>query len=253
MKKRRKCFHLLMVILGSTMPVLAQDADRLLKTAQRFEQLGEIDLAIGTLQDAARLTPDNPEIQKVLARQYLSKINDTAGTGNKKHYAQMALDLAQKAAEKLPEDSAAHVGLAAAYGKGCEFVDPKTRAEYSRKIYAEANRALQLDPTSDFGHLILARWNFQMATLNPLMKGIAQMVYGRLPAASREEAILHFKKAIELAPGRITHHAEYAEALELMGDRAGARQQWTKVTALKPISAQDRRYELEAVERGKSS
>jgi hypothetical protein len=45
------------------------------------------------------------------------------------------------------------------------------------------------------------------------------------------------------------HHAEYAKALDELGDTVAARQQWTKVTELKPIWAQDRRYQAMAVQR----
>ena len=75
------------------------------------------------------------------------------------------------------------------------------------------------------------------------------MIYGQFPAASMEEAITHYKKAIELAPERIVHHAEYAKALDVLGDTAAARQQWTKVTELKPIWADDRRYKAMAMQR----
>jgi tetratricopeptide (TPR) repeat protein len=97
--------------------------------------------------------------------------------------------------------------------------------------------------------LILAQWNLQMAFLNPFLKAFAQMIYGQFPAASREEAIAHYKKAIELAPERIVHHAEYAKALDALGDTVAAREQWTKVTELKPVWAQDRRYQAMAMQR----
>jgi tetratricopeptide (TPR) repeat protein len=133
--------------------------------------------------------------------------------------------------------------LAAAYGKLCDVVDQRTKIEYSKSVYSNVTRGLQLDPNSDFGHLILARWQFEMSTLNPLLKGFAQMVYGRFPSASKEEAIANFKKAIEIAPQRIVHHAEYAHALDVFGDKEGAQKEWQKVTELKPIYAQDRRYQ----------
>ena len=59
--------------------------------------------------------------------------------------------------------------------------------------------------------------------------------------------ILHWP--IELAPERIVHHAEFAKALDVMGDSSDALQQWRKVTELKPIYAQDKRYEAMAIKR----
>jgi tetratricopeptide (TPR) repeat protein len=96
--------------------------------------------------------------------------------------------------------------------------------------------------------LILARWNFEMATLNPLLKGIAELVYGQFPPASTQAAIIHFKKAIELNPTRVIHHAEYAKALEALGDKEQAREEWTKVIELKAVDAQDRFYQRVAAE-----
>jgi tetratricopeptide (TPR) repeat protein len=227
----------------------AEGISQLIADAEQLEKRGETDSAITVLKTAEHSSPENIQIEKLLARQYVLKVDDAADPASKMTYAEMARDLARKAAEKLPNDSEAQVELAAAYGKLCYLVDGKTKVEYSKLVYAEANKALELDPGSDFGHLILAQWNLQMVFLNPFLKAFAQMIYGQFPVASTEEAIAHYKRAIELAPERIVHHAEYAKALDLMGDSAAARQQWTKVTELRPIWAQDRRYQAMATQR----
>ena len=229
--------------------LLADGVGQLIADAEQLEKRGETDSAINVLKNAEHSSPENIQIEKLLARQYVLKVDDAADPASKKSYAEMARDLAQKAAEKLPNDSEAQVELAAAYGKLCDLVDGKTKIEYSKLVYAEARKALQLDPESDFGHLVLAQWNLQMAFLNPFLKAFAQLIYGQFPTASTQEAISHYKRAIELAPERIVHHAEYAKALDLIGDNVAARQQWTKVTELKPIWAQDRRYQTMAVQR----
>jgi len=57
------------------------------------------------------------------------------------------------------------------------------------------------------------------------------------------------RSSIELAPDRIVHHAEFAKALDTMGDRTAAREQWQQVVELKPVFAQDRRYQEMALKR----
>jgi tetratricopeptide (TPR) repeat protein len=240
-------FFLLLPTL--TLALVAEDAGHLINDAEQLEKKGDTDSAITVLKTADRLAPENIEITKLLARQYVLKVDDAADPTAKKTYAEMALDLARKAAEKLPNDSEAQVALAAAYGKLCDLVDGKTKLEYSKQVYLEATKALRLDPGSDFGHLILAQWNFQMAFLNPFLKALTQLIYGQFPPASKEEAIIEYEKAIQLAPERIVHHAEFAKALDVMGDTNEARQQWTKVTELKPIYAQDKRYQAMAFKR----
>jgi len=244
---QRICVFLYAIIVA--LSVAAEDVDHLITDAEQLEKRGETDSAIAVLKNANKLDPENIQIAKLLARQYVLKVDDATDPAAKKTFGEMALILARKAADKLPNDSDAHVALAAAYGKLCDLVDPKTRVEYSKQVYIEANKALRLDPDSDFAHLVLAQWNFQMVSLNPILKGLTEVIYGQFPTASKEEAIAHYKKAIELAPERIVHHAEYAKALDVMGDLSAARQQWTKVTELKPIYAQDRRYQAMAIKR----
>jgi tetratricopeptide (TPR) repeat protein len=227
----------------------AENVEHLITDAEQLEKQGDTDSAITVLKTADRSSPDNTEVTKLLARQYVLKVDDATDPSAKKTFAEMALDLARKAADKLPNDSEAQLGLAAAYGKLCDLVDGKTKVEYSKQVYFEATKALRLDPGSDFGHLILAQWNFQMVFLNPFLKTLAEMMYGQFPAASKEEAIAQYEKAIQLAPERIVHHAEFAKALDVMGDKSEARQQWAKVTELKPIYAQDKRYQAMAIKR----
>jgi tetratricopeptide (TPR) repeat protein len=244
-----KLISMLCGFFGLAVSLLAQDVSRLITDAELLEKRGETDSAIAVLKNAERFSPENLEVEKLLARQYVLKVDDATDPATKKSYGEMARALAEKAADRLPNDSEAQVGLAAAYGKLCDLVDVKTKVEYSKLVYAEATKAVELDPNSDFGHLILAKWNLQMAFLNPFLKVYVELIYGQFPAASKEEAITHYKRAIELAPQRIVHHAEYAKALDQMGEMAAARQQWTKVTELKPIYAQDRRYQAMAVQR----
>jgi tetratricopeptide (TPR) repeat protein len=224
----------------------AADLAANLGQADQAEQAGETDHAIEILKRAETQDHDNAQIEKRLSRLYSWKIEDTSVPGERENYAELAIRLGEDAVQKLPNDPQAHIGLAAAYGEICNMVDGRTRVEYSKRVYHEVTRGLELEPSNDYGHLILARWNFEMATTSPVLRGIAQVVYGQFPPASKEEAIENFKKAIALAPSRVIHHAEYAKVLEAMGDMPAARAQWEKVLELKPVDAQDHRYQAMA-------
>jgi tetratricopeptide (TPR) repeat protein len=246
---KRFCAFLFLSLLTLSLASAAEEVDRLITDAQQLEKKGDTDAALTVLRLADRLSTENAEVTKLLARQYILKVDDAPDTAAKKTFAEMALNLARKAADKLPNDADAHVALAAAYGKLCDLVDGKLKIDYSKQVYFEATKAVRLNPESDFGHLILAQWNYQMVFLNPFLKALTEITYGQFPPASKEEAIAHYKKAIELAPERIVHHAEFAKALDVMGDSIDALQQWRKVTELKPVYAQDKRYEAMAIKR----
>jgi tetratricopeptide (TPR) repeat protein len=224
----------------------AQDLNSTQRDAMSLEKKGDLNGAVQILKKAEQEAPDDPQTAKLLGRDYVLKVDDQPDSAKKKEYGQRGLDLSKMAAEALPQDAEAQIGVAAAYGKLCDVVDPKTKVEYSKNVFSNVTRGLQLDPNSDFGHLILARWHFEMTILNPFLKGFAQMVYGRFPSASKEDAIANFKRAIEIAPQRIVHHAEYAHALDVFGEKEAARKEWQKVTELKPVFDQDRRYQEQA-------
>jgi tetratricopeptide (TPR) repeat protein len=239
--------HLIVFLAGAALCELAltQEVEPFIQQADQFETQGETESAIKVLKQAESTSPD-PQIEKRLSRLYVRHIQEISDQVTKRKDAELAVEFGKKAIAKIPNDAQARIALAAAYGQICWFVDEKSRVEYSKQIYQQVTKGLELDPSNDYGHLILARWNFELATLNPVLKGIAELVYGQMPPASTQVAITHFKKAIELSPQRIIHHAEYAKALEALGEKAEAREEWTKVTQLKAIGPQDRLYQMMA-------
>jgi Tfp pilus assembly protein PilF len=243
-----KKIGILAVVSLISMVSFGSDVESSLEQADKLELQGETESAIHVLKEADTASPDNPQIDKRLSRLYARRIQEISDQTEKKSDATLAVELGKKAVAQLPNDAQAHIGLAAAYGQLCWFVDDKTRVEYSKAIHSEVNKGLAIDPDSDYGHLILARWNFEMATLNPVLKGIAELVYGQFPPASTQAAFTNFKKAIELNPSRVIHHAEYAKALEALGEKEKAREEWAKVMELKAVDAQDRLYQRIAAE-----
>jgi Tfp pilus assembly protein PilF len=243
-----KKIGILAVVSLISMVSFGSDVESSLEQADKLELQGETESAIHVLKEADTASLDNPQIDKRLSRLYARRIQEISDQTEKKSDATLAVELGKKAVAQLPNDAQAHIGLAAAYGQLCWFVDDKTRVEYSKAIHSEVNKGLAIDPDSDYGHLILARWNFEMATLNPVLKGIAELVYGQFPPASTQAAFTNFKKAIELNPSRVIHHAEYAKALEALGEKEKAREEWAKVMELKAVDAQDRLYQRIAAE-----
>ena len=71
-----------------------------------------------------------------------------------------------------------------------------------------------------------------MASLNPLLRAIVQLVYGRLPAASYEEALKKFRKALTIAPQRVAHHVELGRTYAALGQNELARASLAKGLAL---------------------
>jgi tetratricopeptide (TPR) repeat protein len=234
------------LFIASTSLGQSSDVSTLLRKADELDEQQQPDAAIEALKQAEKISPNNPDVLIKLSQDYSDRIDAAKDRASKLDYAKLTLEYAKRAVREAPNNAEAHVCLSVGYGKMTDFLDNKTKMEYSKVVKSEAEKAVDLNPKSDLGWLILARWNFEMATLNPILRSIAQALYGQLPPASKEKAVEYFQKAIAAAPQKIIHHAEYAQALEAMGRPQEAKAEWLKVKQLKPSDAQDRQYRAQA-------
>jgi tetratricopeptide (TPR) repeat protein len=217
-----------------------------LHKADQLEDSDRLSEALEVLKSAEQSDPENPEVFYRISNVNAESVDAASSEKEKKAYAQTALNYAKRAVERSPNLSEAHLSLAIASGKITDFVDNRTKMEYSRIIQSEAEKAVQLDPKNDLAYLVLAKWNFEMSDLNPVLRGIAQMLYGQVPPSSQEKAVECFKKAISIAPNRITHHFEYAQALNRMGKKEEARAEYQKVLQLTATDREEREDQKES-------
>jgi tetratricopeptide (TPR) repeat protein len=224
------------------------DLNASLQKADQLEDTNRLGEALAILKAADQANPANPEVLRRLSKVY-SDLVETSNSAEKKPNAQLALTAARQAVEKAPNSAEAHLALAIAYGQMTDFVDNRTKIEYSKYLKNEAEKAVSLNPKLDDAYEILARWNFEMAGLNVVERGFAQLFYGQLPPASKDRALEFFRKAIAVAPDRIIHHAEYGKALEQLGRHTEAKQEWHRVLQLKAGDETDRAYQREATRR----
>lgn len=136
-----------------------------------------------------------------------------------------AVATAKAAVITNPQSSQAHLALALAYGHLARHETPRRQIELSKLIKEEAEEAVLLDPKNDIAWHVLARWNFEMASVNPFLRGLAQVIYGRFPDASTARAEECFRKAIAAGPPRVMHHIEYGLMLVALGRKNDARKQ----------------------------
>ncbi|HEY0793134.1 MAG TPA: hypothetical protein VGD78_18865 [Chthoniobacterales bacterium] len=243
------CFGVFAALLLPWSVLQADDLSGALARADKLEDGGQPVQAAELLETLDRASPGNPAVARRLSRVYADQIDLVPDTRKKRALARQALAYGQAAVAKAPTDGDAHLALAIAYGQMADYVDNRTKMEYSKHVQTEAERAIQLNPKLGDGYEVLARWNFEMATLNPILAGIAQVLYGQLPPASREQSFEYFRKAIASAPDQIGYHAEYARALGKSNRTAEANAEWRKVLQLPAQDAEDRGYQREAIAR----
>ena len=122
----------------------------------------------------------------------------TRRTAAKKLLGEKAIDAAKGAVKADPANSQAHLALAIAYGRVALDESARRKVEMSRLVQQEAEAAARLDPGNDLAWHVLGRWNYELANFNPVLKALAQTIYGRLPDASNERAVECFQKGRRL-------------------------------------------------------
>jgi len=202
--------------------------------------------ALAALQQAEAIEPRNAGVLVRISKQYSDLGSATKSPETARPLLQKALDYSLRAVELDPKSAKAHLSLAICYGKLTGHVSNKTKLEYSRFIRAETQKSLELDPTDDFAWHVMGRWHFGVANIGTVQRALAKVIYGDLPDATNEEAARCLKKATELAPQRIIHHAELAKVYTAMGKSDLAAQSWQNVVGLKAVDSEDANYQREA-------
>lgn len=212
----------------------------LMRSGDSKRNRGDLRGALAFFLEAEKLEPKNVDLLLKIARQYSDLIEETRGTREAEQHARASLAYSKRAVELAPDNATAHLSLSISYGKLTDFTDNRTKIEYSKIIRDEALKAIELNPNEDFAYHVLGRWHYGIANINPVLKFLTKIVYGRLPNASNQEALQYLRRATEIAPQHIIHHEQLALVYAATGQRDLARQEWQKVLQLPAVDKEDR-------------
>ena len=189
------------------------------------------------------------EILCMIAKQYWQLAAEAGATRNIKEerlLTDCSLGYGIKAVNSNPDSALAHAVLAICYAHSAELESPQKKIAYSKLVRAESEKSLQLDPRQDIALHVLGSWNYSMATLNPLLKSIVELVYGRLPDASLKSSADYFQRASQVAPARMMHKAALAKTYAAMGEKDKALKTLAAAEALPTVDKEDSKILAEA-------
>ena len=128
--------------------------------------------------------------------------------------------------------SIGHVMLAGALGRESQLSG--SRKEIIRSAWQvrhHAERAIEID-NNWIGHYILAMWHRELASLNPGVRAVVQLLNVRkIPRGTYEESIAHFENVLGIFPNNNVIYAEMACTYFEMGDLVKAREVYRKCLA----------------------
>lgn len=204
----------------------------LVRQGDAFDAKLENARALDLYLQADRLKPDDPETLWRVARQYALLMNDAKSDEQQQELGEKALEYAKRGVALNPGHAKSVLSVAICYGRLIRFVPARTKVEYSRLVKEYAEKALQLDPADSYAYHVLGAWNYELAQMGTFTRTFVKMVYGGMPQASNEEAEKLFRKAVELAPQRVSHHVELGRTYAALGRKEEARDELRRALSL---------------------
>jgi Flp pilus assembly protein TadD len=200
----------------------------LLKQGDVYDAKLDNERALAAYQQAESKGATDATTLARIARQYALLMNDTPSEDKQRELGEKALAYSKRAVETDPRNAKAQLSVAICYGRLVRFQGARDKVEYSRLIKEYAERALQLDPTDSYAYHVLGAWNYELAQMGAFTRTFVKVVYGAIPPASNEEAERLFRKAVELAPDRVSHHVELGRTYAALGRKDDARTELRK-------------------------
>jgi tetratricopeptide (TPR) repeat protein len=210
----------------------AGPADDLVKKGDRLDAQFKSAEAMAVFLEAEKLDPNNVEILCRLAKTHDESMVDTSSRAEQKRLAEAALEYAKRAAALNPKSAKAQLSMAITCGRLAPYLDNKAKIAHSKLVKEHAERALALEPTNSYAHHILGAWNYEMASLSPVLRTLAKLVYGSLPSASFEDAESFLQRAVALSPDKVSHRIELGRTYAALNKKELAREEISKGLSL---------------------
>ena len=186
----------------------------------RMEPADELSAALA----AETSDPADAGLLLRIAHAYRHRMSDVAQAEEKRRMGRLAVDYAHRAAALAPEDPAALLAVALAYGKLAPWEDNRRKLELAGFIKRAVDDALRLDPGSDLAWHVLGRWQMGLAELTGVRRALAERAHGGpLPVTTHEAAAGSFERAQALRPDRLAHCIELGRAWARSGRTEEAR------------------------------
>jgi tetratricopeptide (TPR) repeat protein len=168
----------------------------------------DLSSALKAYRSAHLHAPDDYEATWKLARALIDTSTLSKDQDQQKQCCIEAEGLARTAVKLNPDGSKGHAYLAVAVGKLALYEGGKRKVSLASEVKTEAERAIRRDDKEDLGYHVLGVWNREMAELNWMLRKFAELLYGKFPSASLDDAIHDLERASQLAPRIVPHRVE---------------------------------------------
>lgn len=232
------------LLLLNGLAARAQYAEALIARGDLSDVRFQASEALKDYLSAEKLEPNNVKLLLSIARQYRHLMSEAVTNEMKLKIGNISLVYALRAAALAPNNSEAQLSPAISYGKMLPFQGSKEQVTASPRIKVAADKALTLDPSNDVAWHVLGRWHQALANIGVIKRTLGQLVYGKLPVSTNQEAVTCFNKAIAINPSRLRHYIELGYTYARMGQNDAARRSIEKGLAMPNLEKDDPEMKL---------
>ncbi len=195
----------LLGVVGVTTGVQAQQD---IATGDAALERFDLPSALNAYRAAHARSPNDYEATWKLARALIDTSTLSKDADQQKQCCIDAEQLARTAVKLDPDDSKGHAYLAVAVGKLALYYGGKRKVSLASEVKTEAERALRRNDKEDLAFHVLGVWNREMTELNWVLRKFAELIYGKFPSASIDDAVHDLERATQLAPTIVPHRVE---------------------------------------------
>lgn len=209
-------YCLIILFLLSFIHAMAQH-NPIMEEARLLERQFKNTEAINKYQQLLQTDPNNKIVLLRITELFCMQGNEMTDEAQQKKAYESAAAFARQLWIVDSTSADAHYAKALVMGRIILFSPVKEKAKLTKGIKEAADKALSIEPQHVKALYTLAKWNDEVASLNPAAKAALKMFFGGLPMASSDEALLLYKKVRELSPAFIANNLDYALALKKAG------------------------------------
>ncbi|GIL73960.1 hypothetical protein Vretimale_5093 [Volvox reticuliferus] len=211
-----------------------RQAQRWVEQGEMYERDLKLEEAVRCFEKAAQADPSSPEHLARVSKA-LSDMSYVPGTPADRaiELNRRAIEVALEAVTVNPKSSYGHVAACVSRGRLALHMDNRTKVQLARQAQDDVRTALELEPNNDVAHHLLGRWNYEMASVNAVVRTLIQMLYGTsLMAGSYREAALCYETAVRIRPNYLIHRVELGRTYWKLGQLDAAVRELNTAIAL---------------------
>lgn len=224
----------------------SQDVNVLMKQANNYERALKEDSALLKYKEVLATNPNN--LQALVKSSLL--ISAAGARQTNKAVQKEDYEAAKMFGDKaLVADSNS---VDAMYAKGLSILkmsqveqENKKKAALIKEAHSYAAKALIITPTHGKSNFLLGKWNFDLVTTAWTKKAAVSVLYGGMPDASIENALLYMENCRGAEPYFVENFLELAKAYKFNNNPSKAIEVLTQLVKLPNRTADDKAWKDE--------